>query len=189
MKLIIGLGNPDARFRGTRHNAGAEVIDRLAEEKGSRLKRKWRARAFVGRIQIGGRPVTIAKPSTFMNMSGEAVNALMKREGCGSDDLLVVTDDIHLGLGRIRIRERGGSGGHNGLESVISCIGTEDFARLRIGVGPAQGDWVEYVLGRFLPGEWASIEKAREAAIEAIEEIVLHGIRTAMNRFNSEREW
>ncbi len=188
MELIVGLGNPGARYRGTRHNIGAEVIDRLAEKKGLRLKKRWRARASMARMQIGDRFLTVAKPRSFMNLSGQAVAALLKRVGCAPEDLLVISDDVNLKLGAIRIRKRGSSGGHNGLESIIACIGTEDFARLRVGVGPGEGDRVRHVLGRFSSEEMRVVDRVVETAVDAVKEIVVSGVDAAMNRFNTQNK-
>ena len=186
MKLIVGLGNPGKLYRGTRHNVGSETIERLVEEKEGRLKKKWRLRASATRVNIGDSLVTVAIPRTFMNVSGGPVSALLRWEKRSPSDLLVVSDDINLGLGMIRIRRSGSSGGHKGLQSIVDCIGTEDFARLRIGVGHAGQNRVKHVLGRFTAREAKLIEEARERALLAMEEIVVSGLDAAMNKFNSE---
>ncbi|MDD5556620.1 MAG: aminoacyl-tRNA hydrolase [bacterium] len=184
MKLVVGLGNPGEEYRGTRHNVGAEAVERLGERAGAVFRRRWRLRARAARAPVGGRTLTLARPQTFMNVSGAAVAALMRWEKCAPADLLVVTDDIALPLGRIRIRKGGGAGGHKGLESVIGALGTEEFPRLRIGVGRPAGGWVPHVLGRFGPGEDEEAARAIERAAEAVEEIARSGIEAAMNRFN-----
>lgn len=186
MKLIVGLGNPGKRYRGTRHNVGSEIIEALCEREGAVLKRKWRLKASVGKPTIGGSRLTAAVPRTFMNLSGEAVAALMRWEKCGPEDLLVVSDDVHLPPGRIRIRRNGGSGGHKGLGSIIGHLGSGGFARLRVGVGEGRGGRVGHVLGRFRPGETEALEKAREISLLAIDEIIGNGLEAAMNKFNSD---
>lgn len=184
MKIIFGLGNPGEEYRDTRHNVGAEVVRRLAAREGIELKRKWRMHACVGRVRIGGAPIALAAPRTFMNLSGSAAAALLRWEECGPSDLLVVSDDIALDLGRIRIRRGGGAGGHKGLESIIGALGTEDFARLRIGVGQGGEDWVGHVLGKFSREERRILEGVMDAAVSAVDEIVVNGLDAAMNRFN-----
>ena len=185
MKIVFGLGNPGEEYRGTRHNVGAEVAHRLAAREGIELARKWRMRAHVGRVRIGGHAVTVATSRTFMNLSGSAAASLLRWQECGPSDLLVVSDDIALDLGRIRIRKEGGSGGHKGIESIISALGTENFARLRIGVGHAGEDWVGHVLGKFSKDERRILEGVMDVAVKAVDEIVVNGLDAAMNRFNN----
>jgi PTH1 family peptidyl-tRNA hydrolase len=185
MKLVVGLGNPGKEYRGTRHNIGAEAVELLAEKSGASLKRKWRVQAWAGAARIGDRTVVLARPRTFMNLSGGPVTALMRWHRCSPAELLVVSDDINLDLGKIRIRRDGSSGGHKGLESIIRSLGTEEFARLRVGVGNPADDWVDHVLGKFSPREAAEAKRAREKAASAIEEIILNGVDAAMNRFNA----
>lgn len=184
MKLVVGLGNPGMEYEGTRHNIGADVVELLAARAGCTLARKWRFQVWAGRAIIGGRPVTLARPRTFMNVSGAAVASLVRWLKCAPGDLVVVSDDIALELGRIRVRPGGGAGGHKGLESVIACLGTEEFARVRVGIGAPAGDQVGYVLGRFSGVERAAVAKARERAADAVEEILRNGVADAMNRFN-----
>jgi len=184
MKLVVGLGNPGAEYEGTRHNIGAEVIELLAERAGCGLKRKWRLQAWACQAVVGAETVTLARPRTFMNVSGAAVASLVHWLRCAPGDLIVVSDDIALDLGRVRIRPGGGAGGHKGLESVIACLGTEEFTRVRVGVGAPAGDQVRHVLGRFSGRERSTVEEARERAALAVEEILSRGVGAAMNRFN-----
>lgn len=184
MKLVVGLGNPGKEYAGTRHNIGAEVVELLAARAGCALKRKWRLQARAARAVVGGEAVTLARPSTFMNASGAAVASLVRWLKCAPGDLIVVSDDIALDLGRIRIRPSGGAGGHKGLESVIASLGTDGFARVRVGIGAPRGGQVRHVLGRFAGGERPAVEEARERAALAVEEIVSKGVVPAMNRFN-----
>ncbi|MCX6355592.1 MAG: aminoacyl-tRNA hydrolase [Candidatus Aureabacteria bacterium] len=185
MKLIVGLGNPGEEYRGTRHNLGAEILNHMAQRAGLVLRKKWRFRACVANVQIGGKALTLATPRSFMNLSGPVVAGLMRWLNCGPEDLLVVSDDINLEIGRIRLRTGGGSGGHKGVESVIASLGNEDFARLRVGVGQADESWVEHVLGKFSKEEAAAIESAMDRAIQAIEDVATMGIPRAMNRYNA----
>lgn len=185
MKLIVGLGNPGRRYRGTRHNVGWEVIARLAQRCGIGAEEEegW---AQVGRGAIGGQRVLLARPQTFVNLSGVAVQDLRRRHRVRSRDVFVIIDDLDLPLGRTRLRARGSAGGHNGLRSVIDALGTEEFPRLRVGIGrPPQGvDPAEFVLTRFAPDEAAALDAALDRAAEAIEVAVTQGLGTAMNRFN-----
>lgn len=184
-KLIVGLGNPGPRYRDTRHNVGYAVVSRLAERHG--IKARTQGAALVGVGTIADEPVVLAQPTTFMNESGRAVAQLHRRyPGVALDDLLVVLDDMDLPLGTIRLRPKGGAGGHRGLASVIAALGTEAFPRLRIGVGrPPPGiDPIDYVLDRFRPEEREAVEAAIERAADAVEYWIQFGIHEAMNRFN-----
>ena len=185
MKLIVGLGNPGAEYEGTRHNLGAEVVEPLAARAGCTLARKWRLKAWAGRAVVGGATVTLARPRTYMNVSGAAVASLVRWFDCEADDLIVVSDDIALELGRVRVRPGGGAGGHKGLESIIACLGTEGFARVRVGIGAPPGDQVRHVLGRFSGPERAAADSARQRAADAVEEMLRSGVHGAMNRFNA----
>lgn len=184
MKLVVGLGNPGEEYEGTRHNIGAEVVELLAACADCTLRRKWRLQARIGQAVVGGETVTLARPTTFMNVSGAAVASLVRWLKCAPGDLIVVSDDIALELGRIRIRPGGGAGGHKGLESVIACLGTEEFARVRVGIGAPAGDQVRHVLGRFAGRERPAVEEARERAALAVETMLREGTGPAMNRFN-----
>ncbi len=197
MKLVIGLGNPGAEYDGTRHNIGFELVDRLASAHGIKVDERVKGiRAILGRGRIRTEPVLLVKPLTFMNVSGEAVLALARRElsVVGGDaeterlaveNLLVVCDDIHLPVGKLRIRSQGSSGGQNGLKSVAAQLGTQTFARLRIGVGePPPNSQIEWVLGRFGRADRAAVDDALLSAMGAVEVWVTDGIERAMNRFN-----
>ena len=182
MHLVVGLGNPGRRYRGTRHNVGWEVVDRLARRFGIQLEEE--AEALVGRGTIAGCPVLLAKPQTYMNESGRAVRALVRRYGLAPQDLLIVYDDVDLPVGAIRIRPRGSAGGHHGMASVIEALGTQEIPRVRIGIGRPPGDTAEYVLSRFSPEERPVVEEAVERAADAVETILREGIEVAMGRFN-----
>ena len=184
MKAIVGLGNPGAEYKGTRHNIGFEVVDELA--------RRWHVDVEV--LEVGWRAVAVAKehesllakPTTFMNLSGEAVLSVGSFYKINLSDWLVVVDDVNLPLGRLRMRTMGSAGGHNGLKSVIQHIGP-DFARLRIGVGRGDPKWdlADHVLARFEQEERRPVEEAIGRAADAVEMFVAEGIEPAMNRFNA----
>ncbi len=185
MKVIAGLGNPGPKYERTRHNLGFMVLDAAACR--FRLAMDKRAhRAVVGRGRIAGVEVLLAKPQTFMNLSGEAVEPLMRDAGSSAGEVVIVHDDLDIELGRMKISVSGGDGGHNGVASVIAELGTGSFVRLRVGIGrPPEGvDPVEYVLSPFGPHEAGLVEKVVETAVEALASIVREGPSRAMNRFN-----
>lgn len=187
MLLIVGLGNPGAEYEATRHNAGFMLIDRMAGARSCRFKRA--GRALWTKAVISGREAVLAKPQTFMNLSGEAVAELKDAFGVDICDLTVAYDDLDLPLGRIRLRRGGGSGGHRGIESIIQCLGSRDFQRLRLGIGrpspPSSEDTVSYVLSPFSPDQSHGLGKMLDAGEQSIEAIAAEGIGAAMNRFNS----
>lgn len=184
-RLIIGLGNPGPDYEGTRHNAGFMVVDRIAELAGIPLKDEASA-SMIGEGRWRGRPIALARPMTFMNRSGQAFQALRRRYGLRPLDILIIYDDIALPLGSIRLRERGGAGGHNGIQNIIDHLNSTDFPRLRVGVGDSfsRGGQVRYVLEPFLEEERSEVEKAIETAAEAALCFVRDGMLTAMNRYN-----
>jgi peptidyl-tRNA hydrolase, PTH1 family len=181
-KLIVGLGNPGPKYRGTRHNIGFAVVDELARRGGvefesapvEALLARWRQRESL-----------LAKPLTFMNASGEAVGGLMRYFRIAPADVLVIVDEVHLPLARLRTRTRGSAGGHNGLKSIVEHLG-EDFARLRVGVGRGdqRRDLVDHVLARFEKDESADVERMTARAADAAEMFITSGIEAVMNSFN-----
>jgi len=185
MKLIVGLGNPGRRYRGTRHNVGWDVIARLAERVGIRVNED-EGFAEVGRGTIGTRRVLLARPYTYVNVSGEAVRDLRRRHRLRPEDILIIVDDIDLPLGRLRLRAGGSAGGHNGLKSVIEALGTTEFPRLRVGIGrPPHGvEAADFVLTRFTEEE-RMVHETLERAAEAVELAVTEGLPAAMNRVNA----
>jgi PTH1 family peptidyl-tRNA hydrolase len=184
MKVVVGIGNPGKRYEQTRHNLGARVVDRLAADHGVAVRRR-RFDALVGEGPIAGGRVLLVKPQTYVNLSGSAVAPLLRWHRGSPEDLLVVCDDLSLEPGQLRLRRSGSSGGHNGLQSIIECLGTDRFARLRIGIGRGRGaDAVAHVLGRFEPEEDALVAPALEAAAEAVVLWLEQGAEAAMNRFN-----
>ena len=187
MDVVLGLGNPGARYRATRHNVGFHVVDRLAVRAGVSLWRDDGVEASLGVGRISGRDVVLAKPETFMNRSGRTAVALWSRCDPSDHRFVVVVDDADLDLGRIRIRPGGGHGGHNGLASIADELGTERFVRVRVGVaGPARpdGDLADYVLSSFGPDETERVEDAIRGAADAVEEVLASGVGPAMNRWN-----
>ena len=184
-RLIVGLGNPGTQYAQTRHNFGFWCVDRLAELYGIDFSIR-RQSAVVGEGGIEGVAVALAKPRTFVNRSGEAVRYLLDRYRSSPHDLLVVHDDLALPLGRLRLRPSGSSGGHNGVRSIIKAIGSQDFPRMRMGIGqPPHGvDQVEYVLGSIPPQERDQAREAVERATEAAVAVLVEGMTEAMNRYN-----
>jgi len=185
MRLIVGLGNPGIEYARTPHNLGFLVVDRLAEDAGIRVTRP-ESKSFAGVGQIAGHDIVLAKPQTMMNLSGLAVGELVRRAGCEPSDVIVLCDDIALPWGMIRVRERGSAGGHNGLKSVISSLGTMEFPRVRLGVQPEdfRGDLKEYVLRQIRRDEEDLVAEEIELAAEAVKVILAEGTQSAMNRFN-----
>jgi PTH1 family peptidyl-tRNA hydrolase len=188
LRLVAGLGNPGPEYEGTRHNVGFEVLDRVAKSAGIVVKRR-ECRSLTGRGHIGDEAVLLAKPMTFMNASGEAIFGLLKKMEVEPDRLLVVVDEVELPLGTLRLKPRGSAGGHNGLKSIESCLGSRDYPRLRIGVRGSrysrERELSDYVLARFSRSERGEIDEALDRAAEAVRVWAARGIGEAMNRFNA----
>ena len=187
MKLVVGLGNPGRQYHGTRHNAGFEVLDLLA----GRHRLEWEsapADALFAKWRSAS--VLLAKPLTFMNLSGHAIGDLLRFYKIDLPDLFVVVDDANLELGRLRARPSGSAGGHNGLKSIIEALGNEEFARLRVGVGrgDARRDLADHVLAKFDPDERIDVAEAVGRAADAAELFVTEGIVAVMNRFNRKED-
>jgi PTH1 family peptidyl-tRNA hydrolase len=185
VKLIVGLGNPGAKYRQTRHNVGFAALDELARRHRVDFESA-PAEAVMARVRDFAEPVFLAKPLTFMNLCGQAVADLLRYFRVDVADLFVIVDDANLPLARLRARPRGSDGGHNGLKSIVAQLGTQEFARLRIGVGRghAEGDLADHVLSRFEPEEQQEIAAAIARAADAAEVFVSDGIEQVMNRFN-----
>ena len=187
MKIVMGLGNPGPDYERTRHNVGWWVVDHLADVwRFDPWRNDGQARVTSG--TVAGTRVRLVKPQTYMNLSGSALRPYMRREGwSAARDLLVVVDEVQLPIGSFRIRARGSNGGHNGLKSIESAVGSQDYARLRIGVGPEhprQGDLADYVLGNFGKREAKVVEGLLPTITELIETWLREGAEVAMNRFN-----
>ena len=183
--IVVGLGNPEPHYLRTRHNAGWWLIDLLAEKHSIEIRRAHSTtRLGIGAIE--GHTVALAKPRTYVNGSGEAVAYLLARLRATQDRLLIVYDETALPPGKLRLRPNGGAAGHNGIKSIISALGNQDFARLRIGVGrpPPGTDRVGWVLGEMSPEDQQSVDAAVERAADAVSTLMEYGIDTAMNRFN-----
>ena len=185
MKLLVGLGNPGEEYRATRHNIGFRVLEELGRRHGARHEER-RARSIVSRARIGPEDLVLARPQTYMNRSGASVQALLSWLDAGAGDLLVICDDLHLDLGRVRLRPGGSHGGHNGLRSIIEALGTPGFARLRIGVGPAEPGTPheEFVLAPFPGAERDAVGDVVGLAADCAEAAAVEGIPKAMNRYN-----
>jgi peptidyl-tRNA hydrolase, PTH1 family len=183
--LVVGLGNPGREYRDTRHNVGFMVIDQLTQSLGTPLSRM-QAKALIGQTEIGGQRVILAKPQTFMNLSGQAVASLVKFYKLPLTNLLVIHDEIDLPLGTIRIRPSGGSAGQKGLASTIERLGTQEFPRLRIGIGRPSGrmDAAAYVLQNFSKGEQTVLNQVLDQAQDAVRAFIERGGEYAMNHYN-----
>jgi len=193
LKLIVGLGNPGKTYAHNRHNIGFRCINYLARLHSIPVKQH-QCQSQVGSGKIAGVEVLLAKPKTFVNLSGEAVGRLMRKYNIATDDLIVIYDDLDLPLGKLRLRPGGSAGGHKGINSIISALGSEDFPRIKVGIGRPTTEngtaitdeevIVNYVLSDFTPQEEAAIKPAIVSAAEAIQCILTEGIVAAMNRFN-----
>jgi PTH1 family peptidyl-tRNA hydrolase len=184
VKIVVGLGNPGDQYSKTRHNIGWMVLDRIAERAGWVGKGRTRDAAAIAMGRYRGLDLTIVKPLTFMNESGLAVRKVLAREHAPLVDLLVVADDFALPFGKLRFREGGGPGGHNGLGSIIDELSTEKFSRLRIGIGAPGRGFADHVLTPFAPDERQRLDELLDAGADAVEEWVRHGTSKAANRFN-----
>ena len=182
MHLIVGLGNPGTEYKYTRHNAGFTVIDALAKRLGLEFKK--RKDYFWVKAVIQGKPVVIAKPRTFVNLSGQAVKKIVGNFGIDNDKIIVVHDDADLPLGILRIKKNSSSGGHNGVESIINALGTRDFPRVRIGIGRGSGDLKDYVLSESSPSERKVIAETVKTSLEAIFTLLEKGVDETMLQFN-----
>lgn len=190
MFIIVGLGNPSKEYEGTRHNAGFEVIDRIADKYNISVDTK-KHRALIGKGIIGGQKVILAKPQTFMNLSGESVRSLLDYYKVDEEqELIVIYDDISLDNGQIRIRAKGSAGGHNGIKNIIAHLGGQVFPRVKVGVGekPSKYDLADYVLGHFSKEEQVLMDEGYAHAIHAVEMILEGDISAAMNEYNRKKK-
>lgn len=183
MFLIVGLGNPGMEYENTRHNIGFKVIDNIAKEYNIEINRQ-KFKGICGEGFINGKKVMLLKPSTYMNLSGESVREVVDFYNLENDDILVIYDDISLEAGKLRIREKGSAGGHNGIKSIIAHLGSDVFARIKVGIGQPNVDLVKFVLGKFTKEEMITLNESIEASTKATEEIINSGVKTAMNQFN-----
>jgi peptidyl-tRNA hydrolase, PTH1 family len=185
LKVVIGLGNPGDQYRETRHNVGWMVLDKLADRAGWSGRGRTRDASSVVQGRYQGVDLTLAKPLTYMNDSGIAVRKILAREHAPLNEMLVVTDDFSLPFGKLRFREGGSAGGHNGLRSIIGELGNEKFSRLRVGIGAPERGFVDHVLAPFQPDEQERLDSLLDAAADAVEEWARHGTNKAANRFNN----
>ena len=185
MYIIAGLGNPESKYDKTRHNIGFRLIDELAVRNGITFSDR-KHNGLVGKGIISGEKVILLKPLTYMNLSGECVGPAADYYKVEPENVIILFDDISLDVGRIRIRKKGSAGGHNGIKSIIAHLGSENFLRLKFGVGdkPKEMDLADYVLGRFAKEEEPVIREALEKVVQACEVMITEDTRTAMNRFN-----
>ena len=190
MKLIVGLGNPGIEYQFTPHNLGFLVVDRIAGERGVEVRNR-QCRALTARIQVGDEAVLLAKPETYMNLSGLSVRELVAEYGVKPEaDLIVIQDELDFPLGTLRIHTRRSSAGHNGIESIIGALGTQDFLRIRIGVAPERKveDGERYLLSPFRKADMAVVDEMIDTAKEAVKVILAEGSAAAMNRFNRKED-
>ena len=190
MKLIVGLGNPGIEYQFTPHNLGFLTIDRLAERWRIEIKNR-HCQALTARKLVGEHEVLLVKPETYMNLSGLAVRELAEEyEVRPEQDLIVIYDELDLPFGAIRIRPRGGTAGHNGMESIVGALGTEEFLRVRLGIAPERkvADGARYVLGQFRRSQYKAVDQMLDTAADAVEAILKEGAAAAMNRFNRKPE-
>lgn len=186
MYIIVGLGNPGNQYENTRHNIGFDVIEALAQQEHVEVLEK-RHRAIIGKGFVEGQKCVLARPQTFMNLSGESVRQLLDYyKADETEELIIISDDVSLEVGQIRIRKKGSAGGHNGLKNIIANLGHENFIRIKMGVGekPSGYDLADYVLGHFSARERKAMDEAAARAADAIRVIITRGVDAAMNEFN-----
>jgi PTH1 family peptidyl-tRNA hydrolase len=183
--LVVGLGNPGEEYDKTRHNVGAEVVEILARRHGGKLRRQ-KERSLTDEVSVAGKRMALAVPLTYMNLSGEAVAPLVRRYGVEPAQLVVVQDEMDFELGRLQVKNGGGLAGHNGLKSIVAHLHTQDFVRVRIGIGkpPGSRQGADHVLRRFSKAERKEMDVVLEEAADAVELILAEGVEVAMNRVN-----
>lgn len=187
MIIIVGLGNPGREYEGTRHNVGFLVLEKLAAKENISILEK-KHKAIIGKGVVAGVKCILAKPQTYMNLSGESVRQMLDYyKADETSELIIISDDISLEPGQIRVRKKGSAGGHNGLKNIIAHLGHDSFIRVKMGVGekPRGWDLADYVLGRFSPKDREAVEEAADRAADAIRTIISEGADAAMNQFNS----
>jgi PTH1 family peptidyl-tRNA hydrolase len=184
--LLIGLGNPGEDYENTYHNVGFRVLDRIAGRQNTRLKERCGPALISGKVVLGGQTAVLVAPQTYMNRSGSALPAVFERFEATPRELIVVYDDLALPLGKIRIRQKGSAGGHNGIKSLISTLGSDEFLRIRVGILPERevGDVREFVLSRVAKGDRALLDQAEDVAVKAVETLIAEGLEKAMAAYN-----
>ncbi len=188
MYIIVGLGNPTDKYQATRHNIGWDAITRISDDYGISLDIK-KHKAICGKGSIAGEKVVLAQPITYMNLSGESVRELMDFYKVSPEEVIVIYDDISLEVGQLRLRAKGSAGGHNGIKSIISHMGTDEFPRIKVGVGdkPKGWDLADYVLSRFQAEEQVTMRDALKDTSEAVKTILTNGMDVAMNQYNKKK--
>ena len=186
MRLIVGLGNPGEEYAGTYHNAGFRVLDRIAEEQNVRFKERCGPALISGKVALGGQPAVLVMPQTYMNTSGSALPPVFERFESAASDVIVVYDDLALPLGKLRVRQKGSAGGHNGIKSIISTLGSDEFLRIRVGIQPDRetGDVRDFVLSRVAKNDRELLDQTEEIAVRAVETLIAEGIDKAMAEYN-----
>jgi len=190
VKLIVGLGNPGIEYQFTPHNLGFLTIDRIATDRGIEVRNR-QCRALTARAEVGGQRVILAKPETYMNLSGLSVRELVVEHQVEvKSDLIVIYDELDLPFGTLRIKQRGGTAGHNGMESILGALGTDEFLRIRLGIAPERkvGDGAKYVLTPFRKAQEKVVDEVLDTAAQAVETILKDGVAAAMNKFNRKPE-
>lgn len=183
MFLIVGLGNPGKEYENTRHNIGFKVIDNIASEYNIDINRQ-KFKGMCGEGFIENQKVILLKPTTYMNLSGESIREVVDFYKLSNEEVIVIYDDISLNVGRLRIRDKGSAGGHNGIKSIIAHLGTDVFPRIKVGVGQPNVDLVKYVLGNFTKEEMEVLSESIDASTKAVREMIKNDTTSAMNKFN-----
>lgn len=183
MFLIVGLGNPGKEYENTRHNIGFKVIDNIASEYNIDINRQ-KFKGICGEGFIENQKVILLKPTTYMNLSGESIREVVDFYKLSNEEVIVIYDDISLNVGRLRIRDKGSAGGHNGIKSIIAHLGTDVFPRIKVGVGQPNVDLVKYVLGNFTKEEMEVLSESIDASTKAVREMIKNDTTSAMNKFN-----
>ena len=188
MKIVVGLGNPGSKYKGTRHNVGFDVIDALVERHAFGARAKSKFNANVNEVMLGTTKVLLLSPLTYMNLSGQSVRAAIDFFKLDLEDLMVICDDLNLAVGRIRIRAKGSAGGQNGIKDIINRVGSQEFPRLRLGIGrpPANWDTADYVLGKFDEHDQVLVNDSVKQAVKACESWIENGVQATMNQFNAD---
>ena len=186
MWLVVGLGNPEEEYAGTYHNVGFRVLDRIGEQHSVRIKERCGPALISGKITLGGQSAVLVAPQTYMNKSGSALGPVFERFGSTANDMIVVYDDLALPLGKLRVRQKGSAGGHNGLKSIISTLGSDEFLRVRVGIQPEReiGDVRDFVLSRVGKTDRNLLDQTEDIAVKAVGTLITEGIDKAMAEYN-----
>ena len=186
MWLIVGLGNPGEKYAGTYHNVGFRVLDRIAARESVRLKERAGQALISSKAVIAGQPAILVAPQTFMNNSGTAIPPLFERFETGPGDVIVIYDDLALPIGKLRVRQKGSAGGHNGIKSLISAFGSDEFLRIRVGIQPERdiGDTRDFVLSPVTRSDRTLLDETEEVAVKAVDTLIAAGIEQAMSEYN-----